>query len=39
MRLERSRCIAARWPPGVPVIGGPVRMMKSAGVPISRDEA
>ena len=39
MRLERSRCIAARWPPDEPVIGGPVRMMKSAGVPVSRDEA
>jgi uncharacterized protein (TIGR02594 family) len=38
MRLEKSRCIARRWPKGWPVIGGPVRL-SAVGAPISRDEA
>jgi uncharacterized protein (TIGR02594 family) len=38
MRLEKSRCIARRWPRGVAVKGGPVRLM-AAGAPVSRDEA
>ncbi|GGE75229.1 TIGR02594 family protein [Sphingomonas prati] len=39
MRLEKSRCVARRWPKGVAVVGGPVRMLLTAGVPVSRDEA
>lgn len=39
MRLAKSRCIARRWPRGVPVIGGPVRMKGTAGVPVSTNEA
>lgn len=38
-RIARARLIAARWPRGVPVIGGPVRMSLLAGVPLSRNEA
>jgi uncharacterized protein (TIGR02594 family) len=36
-RLPKSRCIAARWPKGVPVISGPVRL-SAAGAPISTRE-
>ncbi|WP_230771143.1 TIGR02594 family protein [Sphingomonas sp. Leaf4] len=38
MRIAKDRCIAARWPTGEPVIGGPVRLAQS-GAPLSRDEA
>lgn len=38
MRIEKARCIAARWPAGEPVVGGPVRL-STAGVPLSRNEA
>jgi uncharacterized protein (TIGR02594 family) len=39
MRLEKSRCVARRWPAGRPVIGGPVKMTAIAGIPMSRNEA
>lgn len=39
MRLEKSRCVARRWPAGRPVIGGPVKMTAIAGIPTSRNEA
>jgi uncharacterized protein (TIGR02594 family) len=38
MRLEKSRCIARRWPLGRDVIGGPKAMTATAGVPLSRNE-
>ncbi|WP_230769545.1 TIGR02594 family protein [Sphingomonas sp. Leaf4] len=38
-RIAKDRCIAARWPTGEPVIGGPVQMTARAGQPLSRDEA
>lgn len=38
MRLGKGRCIARRWPRGVPVLGGPVRLT-SSGVAVSRNEA
>jgi uncharacterized protein (TIGR02594 family) len=38
MRLEKSRCIARRWPTGRPVIGGPKAMSATAGIPLSRNE-
>lgn len=38
MRLAKSRCIARRWPKGVPVIGRPVRLT-AGGAPESRNEA
>ncbi len=38
-RIEKSRLLASRWPKGVPVVGGPVRMAIVAGVPLSRNEA
>ncbi len=38
MRIMKDRCIAARWPTGVAVIGGPVQLAKS-GAPVSRNEA
>jgi len=38
-RITKSRCIAARWPKGEPVIGGPVQMKAVAGVPLSANEA
>jgi len=38
MRLEKSRCVARRWPGGVAVIGGPVKLLAS-GAPVSRNEA
>lgn len=36
--IEKSRCIARRWPTGEPVIGRPV-LFRDLGGPISRDEA
>jgi len=39
MRPEKARCIARRCPTGIAVAGGPVRMLMTAGVPVSRDEA
>lgn len=36
MKLAKARCIAIRWPKGVPVMGKPVRM---AGGIVSRNEA
>lgn len=36
MKLAKARCIAIRWPKGVPVTGGPVRM---AGGVVSTNEA
>ncbi|MGW8190171.1 TIGR02594 family protein [Sphingomonas hankookensis] len=38
-RIEKARCVAARWPISVPIAGSPVRMAARAGVPLSRDEA
>lgn len=38
MRLAKGRCVARRWPRGVAVLGGPVRVSAS-GVPISKNEA
>jgi uncharacterized protein (TIGR02594 family) len=37
-RLPKQRCIAARWPRGVPVLGAPVKLT-SAGAPVSAGEA
>jgi uncharacterized protein (TIGR02594 family) len=39
MRLEKSRCVARRWPIGRAVTGGPVKMTAIAGIPSSRNEA
>lgn len=36
-RIEKTRCIATRWPAGRPVIGKPVQIA-AKGKPISRDE-
>ena len=36
MKLAKVRCIAIRWPSGVPVIGGPVRL---SGGKVSKNEA
>ena len=38
MRLEKSRLVASRWPKGVPVLGGPVRLASNAAK-VSRNEA
>lgn len=38
-RIAKDRCIAIRWPAGVPVIGAPVMMKMIAGVPLSKNEA
>lgn len=38
MRIEKSRCIARRWPVGWPVYGKPVRMT-AADIAVSRNEA
>lgn len=38
-RIAKGRLSAARWPVGVPVTGGPVKMTARAGVPLSRNEA
>jgi uncharacterized protein (TIGR02594 family) len=37
MRIAKSRCVAIRWPKGVPVTGGPIRTETDA--PVSKDEA
>lgn len=37
MRIAKSRCIASRWPRGVPVIGKPVRL-SATGAPVSGNE-
>ena len=37
-RIEKSRCIARRWPAGRPVVEGP-KLLSAAGVPLSRGEA
>lgn len=37
-RIAKDRCVARRWPAGLPVIGAPVRL-SVAGVPLSRNEA
>ena len=37
MRLGKGRLIAARWPKGEPVVGGPVRMTPT-GAPVSDNE-
>ncbi|KQM56706.1 hypothetical protein ASE69_03575 [Sphingomonas sp. Leaf208] len=39
MRLEKSRCVARRWPIGRTVIGKPKMMTAIAGVPSSSNEA
>jgi len=36
-RIAKSRCVASRWPRGVPVLGAPVRL--AANGALSRDEA
>jgi uncharacterized protein (TIGR02594 family) len=36
MRIEKARCIGARWPKGVPVVGGPVKI---AAGKVSKNEA
>lgn len=38
MRIAKGRCIARRWPKGVPVLGRPV-MLSANGAPVSRNEA
>lgn len=38
-RIAKDRLVASRWPKGVPVVGGPVRMTNVAGMPLSRTEA
>lgn len=38
MRIEKSRCIARRWPRGWPVIAKPVQL-RADGAPVSRNEA
>ncbi|MFW2829867.1 TIGR02594 family protein [Sphingomonas sp. ID0503] len=38
-RIEKGRCVARRWPRGVPVILGPVKMTRTAGIPLSSNEA
>jgi uncharacterized protein (TIGR02594 family) len=37
MRIAKNRCIAIRWPKGVPVTGGPVHVASNA--PVSENEA
>lgn len=37
-RIEKTRCVARRWPAGRPVIGKPVQIA-AKGKPISRNEA
>ena len=37
MRIAKSRCVAIRWPKGVPVTGGPVHVASNA--PVSDNEA
>lgn len=38
MRLEKSRCVARRWPLGRPVVDKPVMMTEIAGVALSKNE-
>lgn len=38
MRLEKSRLVASRWPKGIPVLGGPVRLAANRAQ-VSRNEA
>jgi uncharacterized protein (TIGR02594 family) len=38
-RIAKARLVASRWPRGVPVIGGPVRLSERASEPLSRNEA
>jgi uncharacterized protein (TIGR02594 family) len=38
-RIAKSRLTASRWPKGVPVLGGPVRMTSVAGRTVSTNEA
>lgn len=38
MRIAKDRLVASRWPTGVAVNGGPVRLSTS-GAPLSKDEA
>ena len=37
MRIAKSRCVAIRWPKGVPVTGGPIHVASDA--PVSENEA
>ena len=37
MRIAKNRCVAIRWPKGVPVTGGPVHVTSNA--PVSENEA
>jgi uncharacterized protein (TIGR02594 family) len=37
MRIAKNRCIAIRWPKGVPVTGGPIHVASNA--PVSENEA
>jgi len=37
-RIEKSRCVARRWPKGEPVTGVPQKLDR-AGVPVSKSEA
>ncbi len=39
MRLEKSRCVARRWPIGRAVVGKPRLMTATAGIPLSSNEA
>jgi uncharacterized protein (TIGR02594 family) len=39
MRLEKARCVAARWPAEQPLLGHPVLMTATAGMPVSGNEA
>lgn len=39
MRLEKSRCVARRWPTGRAVVGKPMMMKAIAGIPLSSNEA
>jgi uncharacterized protein (TIGR02594 family) len=36
-RIEKTRCVARRWPKGEPVTGGPVKL-DAKGAPVSRSE-
>jgi uncharacterized protein (TIGR02594 family) len=38
MRLDKSRLVASRWPKGVPVLGGPVKLASNQAH-VSRNEA
>ena len=37
MRIAKNRCVAIRWPKGVPVTGGPIHVASNA--PVSSNEA